>query len=111
MKTSIFRLDEIRSEEAESPKYLEAITSIRGHFSSLEIAVEAMKRNASETYLPEEIYAYLIKEIAVESLMGCRQLQKTIFLCLMPLTIVTAFFPFQIIQMIIFMFHQRMCFD
>lgn len=73
MKTkhkSIFRLDEIRSEEAESPNYLEAITSIRGHFSSLEIAVEAMKRNASETYLPEEIYAYLIKEIAVDGDLG-----------------------------------------
>ena len=49
MKQSFFRLDEIRSEEAESPNYLEAITSIRGHFSSLEIAVEAMKRNASIT--------------------------------------------------------------
>ena len=38
MKTklkSIFRLDEIRCEEAESPKYLEAITSIRGHFHLL----------------------------------------------------------------------------
>lgn len=70
MKKSIFRLDEIRCEEAESPNYLEAITSIRGHFSSLEIAVEAMKRNASETYLPEEIYAYLIKEIAVDGDLG-----------------------------------------
>ena len=43
MKTkhkSIFRLDEIRSEEAESPKYLEAITSIRGHFSSLDIVFQ-----------------------------------------------------------------------
>lgn len=73
MKTkhkSIFRLDEIRSEEAESPNYLEASTSIRGHFSSLEIAVEAMKRNASETYLPDEIYAYLIKEIAVDGDLG-----------------------------------------
>ena len=67
---SVYRLDEIRSEEAESPNYLEAITSIRGHFSSLEIAVEAMKRNASETYLPEEIYAYLIKEIAVDGDLG-----------------------------------------
>ena len=29
-----------------------------------------MKRNASETYLPEEIYAYLIKEIAVDGDLG-----------------------------------------
>ena len=58
MQSSIFRLDEIRCNEAESQNYLDAITSIRGHFSSLEKAVSAMKRNASETYLPEEIYAY-----------------------------------------------------
>ena len=70
MITSIFRLDEIRCDEAESPNYLEAITSIRGHFSSLEKAVAAMKRNASETYLPEEIYAYLIKEIAIDGNLG-----------------------------------------
>ena len=57
MQSSIFRLDEIRCDEAESPNYLEAITSIRGHFSSLEKAIAAMKRNASETYFPEEIYA------------------------------------------------------
>lgn len=70
MKKSIFRLDEIRCDKAESPNYLEAITSIRGHFSSLEKAVSAMKRNASETYLPEEIYAYLIKEIAIDGNLG-----------------------------------------
>jgi hypothetical protein len=70
MTTSIFRLDEIRCYETESPNYLEAITSIRGHFSSLEKAVAAMKRNTSETYLPEEIYAYLIKEIAIDGNLG-----------------------------------------
>ena len=70
MQSSIFRLDEIRYDEAESPNYLEAITSIRGHFSSLEKAVAAMKRNALETYLPEEIYAYLIKEIAIDGNLG-----------------------------------------
>ena len=70
MSTSIFRLDEIRCDEAESPNYLEAITSIRGHFSSLEKAVAAMKRNASETYCSEEIYAYLIKEIAIDGNLG-----------------------------------------
>jgi hypothetical protein len=70
MQSSIFRLDEIRCDEAESPNYLEAITSIRGHFSSLEKAVAAMKRNDSETYLLEEIYAYLIKEIAIDGNLG-----------------------------------------
>ena len=70
MQSSIFRLDEIRCDKAESPNYLEAITSIRGHFSSLEKAITAMKRNASETYLPEEIYAYLIKEIAIDGNLG-----------------------------------------
>ena len=70
MTTSIFRLDEIRCDEAESQNYLEAITSIRGHFSSLEKAVEAMKRNASETYFPEEVYAYMIKEIAIDGNLG-----------------------------------------
>ena len=70
MTTSIFRLDEIRCYETESPNYLEAITSIRGHFSSLEKAVASMKRNAVETYSPEEIYAYLIKEIAIDGNLG-----------------------------------------
>ena len=70
MTTSIFRLDEIRCNETESPSYLEAITSVRGHFSSLEKAVAAMKRNALETYAPEEIYAYLIKEIAIDGNLG-----------------------------------------
>ena len=70
MKTSIFRLDEIRCEEAESPTYFDAITSIRGHFSSLEKAVAAMKRNALETYAPEGIYGYLIKEIAIDGNLG-----------------------------------------
>jgi len=70
MTGSIFRLDEIRCYEAESPNYLKAITSIRGHFSSLEKAVAAMKRDALETYLPEEIYAYLIKEIAIDGNLG-----------------------------------------
>lgn len=70
MITSIFRLDEIRCDEAETTNYFEAITSIRGHFSSLEKAVDAMKRNASETYFPEEIYAYIVKEIAIDGSLG-----------------------------------------
>ena len=70
MTTSIFRLEEIRSYEAEVPSYYEAGIGIRGHFSSLEKALDAMKRNTSETYFPEEIYAYLVKEIAVDGNLG-----------------------------------------
>ena len=67
---SVFRLDEIRCYEEESQHCIEAVRSIRGHFSSLEKAVVAMNRNAKETYCPEEIYAYLIKEIAVDGDLG-----------------------------------------
>ena len=72
MTTSIFRLEEIRCDDtvAEASRDLEAIPVVRGHFSSLEKAVAAMKRNASETYFPEEIYAYLVKEIAVDGNLG-----------------------------------------
>ena len=72
MTTSIFRLEEIRSDAtvAEASRDFEAIHAIRGHFSSLEKAVAAMKRNALETYCPEEIYAYLVKEIAVDGNVG-----------------------------------------
>ena len=72
MATSIFRLDEIRCDDtvAEASRDFEAISFVRGHFSSLEKAIAAMKRNASETYFPEEIYAYLVKEIAVDGNLG-----------------------------------------
>ena len=72
MTTSIFRLDEIRCDGtfAEASRDLEAVPVVRGHFSSLEKAIAAMKRNASETYFPEEIYAYLVKEIAVDGNLG-----------------------------------------
>ena len=72
MTTSIFRLDEIRCDGtfAEESRDLEAVPVVRGHFSSLEKAIAAMKRNASETYFPEEIYAYLVKEIAVDGNLG-----------------------------------------
>ena len=72
MTISIFRLDEIRCDGtfAEASRDFEAISVVRGHFSSLEKAIAAMKRNASETYFPEEIYAYLVKEIAVDGNLG-----------------------------------------
>lgn len=72
MTTSVFRLDEIRCDGtfAEESRDLEAVPVVRGHFSSLEKAIAAMKRNASETYFPEEIYAYLVKEIAVDGNLG-----------------------------------------
>lgn len=72
MATSIFRLDEIRCNDtiAEASRDFEAISVVRGHFSSLDKAVSAMKRNVSETYFPEEIYAYLVKEIEVDGNLG-----------------------------------------
>lgn len=39
MTTSIFRLDEIRCNETESQSYLEAITSVRGYFSSMLLTI------------------------------------------------------------------------
>lgn len=72
MATSIFRLDEIRCDDAvaEASRVFEANFVVRGHFSSLENAVFAMKRNASETCFPEEIYAYFVKEISVDGYLG-----------------------------------------
>ena len=71
MTTSIFRLEEIRCDNAvDASGDIEVIPVVRGHFSSLEKAVAAMKRNASETYFPEEIYAYLVKEIAIDGDLG-----------------------------------------
>ena len=71
MATSIFRLEEIRCDNTvDASGDIEAIPVIRGHFSSLEKAVAAMKKNASETYFPEEIYAYLVKEIAIDVDLG-----------------------------------------
>ena len=71
MTTSIFRLEEIRCDNAvDASGDIEVISVVRGHFSSLEKAVAAMKRNASETYFPEEIYAYLVKEISIDGDLG-----------------------------------------
>lgn len=71
MTTSIFRLEEIRCDNAvDASGDIEVIPVVRGHFSSLEKAVAAMKRNASETYFPEEIYAYLVMEIAIDGDLG-----------------------------------------
>lgn len=71
MTTSIFRLEEIRCDNTvDASGDFEAIPVVRGHFSSLEKAVAAMKKNASETYFPEEIYAYLVKEIAIDGDLG-----------------------------------------
>ena len=75
MTTSIFRLDEIRCDGtfAEASRDFEAISVVRGHFSSLEKAIAAMKRNASETYFPEEIYAYLVKEVKCQVIQPVRK--------------------------------------
>ena len=59
MTTSIFRLDEIRCNETESQSYLEAITSVRGHFSSLE------KKSAPLPIFCQIIVAFIIHHIIV----------------------------------------------
>ena len=68
--TSIFRLEEIRSYDSEGHWYREASIGILGHFSSLDKAVEAMRRNNDETYDAENIFAYMVKEIEVDGELG-----------------------------------------
>lgn len=68
--TSIFRLEVIRIYDSEEHWYRDASIGILGHYSSLEKAVEAMRKNNEETYDAEDIYAYMVKEIAVDGDIG-----------------------------------------
>ena len=65
MATSIFRLEEIRCDDTftEASRDLEAIPVVRGHFSSLEKAIAAMKRNASETYFCGLVKCQVIRPV------------------------------------------------
>ena len=67
---SIFRLEEIRAYDSEEHWYLDASIGILGYYSTLEKAVEIIPKNNQETYDPEEIYAYMVKEIAVDGDVG-----------------------------------------
>ena len=67
---SIFRLEEIRSYESEEQWYRDASIWIVGHYSSLDKAIEAMRKNNQETWDAEEIMAYMVKEIAVDGKIG-----------------------------------------
>ena len=68
--TSIFRVEEIRSYDSEEHWYREACIGIVGHYSSLEKTLEAIRTNNHETWDAEEIMAYLVKEIPVDSIWG-----------------------------------------
>ncbi len=68
--TSIFRLEVIRIYDSEEHWYRDASIGILGHFSSLDKAVEAMRKNNDETYDAEYIFAYMVKEIDVDGELG-----------------------------------------
>ena len=65
---SIFRLEEVRAFDNEGFK--DAYTNVVGHYSSISKATETMRQNNKETYEPESIYAYIVKEIAVDGEIG-----------------------------------------
>ena len=68
--TSIFRVEEIRSYDSEEHWYRDASIGFVGHYSSLEKTLEAIRTNNHETWDAEEIMAYLVKEIPVDSIWG-----------------------------------------
>ena len=68
--TSIFRLEEIRSYDSEEHWYRDAGIMILGHYSSLKKAEEAILKNNAETYDATDIFAYMVKEIAVDGDVG-----------------------------------------
>jgi len=68
--TSIFRLEEIRIFDSEEHWYRDANTGILGHYSSLKKAVKVIPKNNNETYDAEDIFAYMVKEIAVDGDVG-----------------------------------------
>ena len=67
---SIFRLEEVKIFDNDRNAKRDAYTSILGHYSSLDKAVETMLRNNEETSASESVYAYFVKEIAVDAEIG-----------------------------------------
>ena len=67
---SIFRLEEIRCYEPDGHLYRDASIGIVGHYSSLEKVMEAIRENNQETWDAEEIMAYLVKKIPVDTEFG-----------------------------------------
>lgn len=68
--TSIFRLEEIRAYDSEEHWYHDAGITILGHYSSLEKTIGTIPKNNNETYDAEDIFAYMVKEIAIEGDIG-----------------------------------------
>lgn len=68
--TSIFRLEGIRIYDSEEYWYRDASIGILGHYSSLKKALEIIPKNNQETYDAKDIFAYMVKEIAVDGDIG-----------------------------------------
>lgn len=68
--TSILRLECVRVYDNDEQLYRDASIGILGHYSSLGNALDAIHQNNIETYEPDDIYAYLIKEVAVDGEIG-----------------------------------------
>ena len=65
--TSIFRLEAVRCYEPDDGHpYCDATTNILGHYSLLQKALEVIPLYAADTYDVDEIFAYIVKEIAVD---------------------------------------------
>ena len=68
--TSIFRLDCIRVYDTKEHLYRDVSYSILGYYSTLDKALVAMRLNNKEAFDIECIYAYLIKELAIDGAIG-----------------------------------------
>ena len=68
--TSIFRLDCIRVYDTDEHLYRDVSYSILGYYSTLDKALVAMRLNNKEAFDIECIYAYLIKELAIDGAIG-----------------------------------------
>ena len=68
--TSIFRLDCVRVYDTDEHLYRDASYSILGYYSTLEKALAAMRLNNNEAFDIEYIYAYLVKELAIDAEIG-----------------------------------------
>ena len=68
--TSIFRLECVRVYDTDEHLYRDASYSILGYYSTLDKALDAMRLNNKDAFDPDYIYAYLIKELAVDGEIG-----------------------------------------
>lgn len=64
---SIFRLEAVRCYDSDEHQYRDASTSILGHYSSLDKALGMIPKYKADTYDAEDIFAFMVKEIAVDA--------------------------------------------